>query len=193
MSLALNTVVYNEAPRIADMLAMAAWYCDELVVVDQHSTDGTADIAKDFGATVILDTHYGYCEPSRPVAAQNTNSEYILVLDADEQIAPQFVPRMPKLDCLAARFKVSSYVDGHRIDPVIHTLDPARNGRYHPNPQVRYFKKGTVTFGTGLHTRIEYPFEGIYEPDDEGWILNLKTQAEWEFDDARYRELTREA
>lgn len=191
--IALNAVIYNEASRIVECLSRASAYCDELVVVDQGSTDGSAELAWDFGAKVYQDIHWGYCEPSRPLAAEHTKSDWIICLDADEQVAPQYVGIMKfiPLQWLGARFNVASYVDGVRIDPVIYSRDPARNGRYHPNPQLRFFKRGMVTYGLGLHTRIEpnFPEEQLLTPPDEGWILNIKSQAEWDADDLRYQDL----
>ena len=42
----------NEADRVADCLASLA-FCDEIVLVDSHSTDRTRDIAAGHGARVI--------------------------------------------------------------------------------------------------------------------------------------------
>jgi hypothetical protein len=45
-------LTYNEADRIRIALSHAPEWCDDVVVVDKHSTDGTADIARVMGARV---------------------------------------------------------------------------------------------------------------------------------------------
>lgn len=183
--IALNTVVRNEAPRIIDCLTRASAYCDELVVVDQHSDDGTADLARDFGATVIVDLQFGFCEASRPLAAMNTRSPWIMCLDADEHLAPDRIPALADfMVCYpAVKLPTATYVDGVRSDPWL-------GDHYHPNRQLRFYRRGFATYGMKNHTRIESTLEGTHSASGEPWLLNIKSRAEWEFDDARYRVLS---
>ncbi len=44
--------VKNEAENLARCLPALAW-ADEVFVVDSQSTDGTEDVAAEFGATVV--------------------------------------------------------------------------------------------------------------------------------------------
>lgn len=182
-SIALNTVVYNEVHRIVGLLAHAAGYCDELVVVDQGSNDGTPELAKELGATVIHDHPHGYCEPSRPLAAQNTLADWIMYLDADEVVAPKHLASLLALDGFdVARLCIGTYIDGKRAD---HQHPDGRvHGVYHP----RFFRRGFVTYGTGMHTRIEpVPEARVWEsPGMDPWVLNTKATWEQELDHARY-------
>lgn len=178
MSIALNTVVYNEAQRILGLLTHAAEYCDELVIVDDSSTDATADLARDFGATVIVIPHRGICEPSRAIAAEHTSADWILCLDADEVLA-DFV--VAKLSYIQAAFKGAklprlNLVDG---EPITAKLDA----------QYRLFERGNAIYGQSLHTRIEPRYGPTFTPQTPGWIIHSKSQAEWEADDLHYRSL----
>lgn len=177
-SIALNTVVYNEAHRIVGLLAHAAAFCDELVVVDQSSTDGTGRLAAEFADVVVTDEHHGFCEPSRPLAAEYTESDWIVYLDADEVISPHYLRRLLVLPerFTVARLGIATYVDGVRIRP-------DKDNR-HP----RFFRKGHVRYGLGLHTRIEPDTDGdvFSTPDGEAWVLNTKQRWEWELDRDRY-------
>lgn len=60
-------------------------FCDEVVVVDSGSTDGTATMAEQLGAKVLVRPFDGYRSQKAFAAAQASN-EWILTLDADERI-----------------------------------------------------------------------------------------------------------
>lgn len=97
-TLALNMVVHDEAHRIAATLEHVLPLVDEAVVVDQSSTDGTRDVLASYGVTVLDDVCHGYCEPSRQAALDATASEWVLVLDADEEPSEDFIAELRTLD-----------------------------------------------------------------------------------------------
>lgn len=181
--LALNTVVRNEAHRIIGLLEHAAGYCDELIVVDQQSDDGTPDLARDFGATVVTDKCYGWAEPSRPLAQEHTTADWIIALDADETLAPGRSDELVEFpnQCMVAQLPVAALIDGVRTDPLL------PDGNYHLNRQVRYFRRGLVGFGAYLHSRMipQCSDEFIWALDGL-WILNAKAMWEHELDVERY-------
>lgn len=112
-ALALNMVTYNEAHRITETLLRVLPLVDEAVVVDQSSTDGTAQLARQAGATVLTDRHHGFCEASRQMAMDATTSDWILLLDADERCAPRFVAELRDLDRHAqVRLRIGQKVAG---------------------------------------------------------------------------------
>lgn len=124
-SLALNMVVHNEAHRIARTLGRVLSLVDEAIIVDQSSTDGTAEICHEMGATVIRDVHHGHCEPSRQIALGATQSDWVLVLDADEHCADEFAGGMRGLDAhLQVRVRVGAKIAGEamRIGPPIYRI-----------------------------------------------------------------------
>jgi glycosyltransferase involved in cell wall biosynthesis len=52
-------ISYNEADRI-EACVRSVSFCDEIVLVDSHSTDGTRELAKALGARVIERDWPGY-------------------------------------------------------------------------------------------------------------------------------------
>ncbi len=80
-------ITYNEADRIAACLASLA-FCDEVVVVDSHSTDGSREIAAAAGARVIERDWSGY-RAQKQFAVQAARHDWVLCLDADEVVSPQ--------------------------------------------------------------------------------------------------------
>ena len=51
-ALTLLVLTHNEAPRLARCLESLRAVCDELLVVDSGSTDGTVEVAREHGAEV---------------------------------------------------------------------------------------------------------------------------------------------
>jgi glycosyltransferase involved in cell wall biosynthesis len=51
--LSLTMIVRDEEPTLGRVLAQAATFCDEMVVVDTGSQDHTADVAQEAGARVL--------------------------------------------------------------------------------------------------------------------------------------------
>jgi glycosyltransferase involved in cell wall biosynthesis len=82
----VTVITLNEAEHIGAAIDSAAW-ADEIVVVDCGSTDGTADIARAKGATVLSREWSGYVD-QKNYAAERASHDWIFSLDADERIPP---------------------------------------------------------------------------------------------------------
>src|ERR1700761_1137657 len=75
-------ITYNEGDRIEACLR-SVLFCDEIVVVDSHSTDSTRALASASGARVIERDWPGY-RSQKQFAVDNASNEWVLCLDADE-------------------------------------------------------------------------------------------------------------
>jgi glycosyltransferase involved in cell wall biosynthesis len=80
----------NEAANMAKCLAALANRVERIVVIDSHSTDGTARIACAAGAEVIQFDHAGGYPKKRQWALDTLDikTEWVLLLDADEVAPP---------------------------------------------------------------------------------------------------------
>ncbi|HTT06787.1 MAG TPA: glycosyltransferase family 2 protein [Steroidobacteraceae bacterium] len=78
-------VTYNEADRIAECLRSLS-FCDEIIVVDSHSTDDTREQARRLGARVIERDWPGY-RSQKQFAVDQAKHDWVLCLDADERVS----------------------------------------------------------------------------------------------------------
>lgn len=85
----------NEAANMKYVLENSLPYCDELIVVDGHSTDGTREIAEDFGVRVVLDNKKGKGDAIR-VGAKAATHGIVVFMDADGSHDPSDIPYLTK-------------------------------------------------------------------------------------------------
>ena len=95
--LSLSMIVRNEEARLAACLASVKGLADELVVVDTGSTDGTIAVAEAAGARVERIDWPGDFAPARNRAMDFLSGDWVLVLDADEQLRPEVIPSLKAL------------------------------------------------------------------------------------------------
>jgi glycosyltransferase involved in cell wall biosynthesis len=78
-------ITYNEADRIEACVRSVA-FCDEVIVVDSHSTDGTRELAAGLGARLIERDWPGY-RSQKQFAVDAARNDWVLCLDADERVS----------------------------------------------------------------------------------------------------------
>ncbi len=92
-------ICHNQAHRIARAIDSLAW-CDEIVVVDSGSADATIDICQNHPSKkvrVISEPWRGY-NPQRQFAAEHCRSDWVLMLDADEECSPELRHELQSLN-----------------------------------------------------------------------------------------------
>jgi glycosyltransferase involved in cell wall biosynthesis len=77
-------IAKNEEKKIRDCLESVNWV-DEIILVDDNSTDSTCDIAKKFGAKIIKFKGGGFYR-IRNVGTKEAKGDWILHIDADERV-----------------------------------------------------------------------------------------------------------
>lgn len=81
-------IALNEAGRIGRAIESVRDLCDEVVVIDSGSTDGTQALATSLGARVIAHAWTGY-GPQKRFGEQACANTWRLNLDADEVLTPR--------------------------------------------------------------------------------------------------------
>ncbi len=101
---------FNEASRIASTLKVIQQFVDEVIVIDDASTDNTVNIAKSIGAKVISHKrNKGYIEAIKS-GFKEASGDIVVTFDADGEFPAQEIPRLiqPIIDGDA------DMVQGHR-------------------------------------------------------------------------------
>jgi len=88
---------YNEARRITAVVEGTRKYVDEVIVVDDGSTDATASVAERAGAIVVQhgeNCGAGAATMTGMEAARRSGADIVVTLDADEQHDPNDIPAL---------------------------------------------------------------------------------------------------
>ena len=96
-TLGLSMIVKNEAETLGPCLQSVAGMVSQIVIVDTGSTDNTADIAREFGATVVSVPWENHFAKARNAALQSMQTDWVLVLDADEELDGEARNQIPNL------------------------------------------------------------------------------------------------
>ena len=73
---------YNEAAGLDGLLQNDLSYIDEIIVVDNNSTDATAQVAKNYGCRVIEEKTKGYGAAYK-CGFQHVTNEVVVAMDGD--------------------------------------------------------------------------------------------------------------
>jgi glycosyltransferase involved in cell wall biosynthesis len=87
-------ITRNEASNIGDCLDSLA-FCDERIVVDSDSTDGTLLIAREKGARIATHGWKGF-GPQKNYALSLAHGDWVLSIDADERVTPELAVEIRK-------------------------------------------------------------------------------------------------
>jgi tetratricopeptide (TPR) repeat protein len=96
-TLGLSMIVRNEAGTIRACLESACKSVNQIVIADTGSTDNTCDIAREFGATIISFPWENDFARARNAALKPMTTDWILVLDADEELDRHAGLHLPSL------------------------------------------------------------------------------------------------
>ncbi len=155
-------ISYNRIDVIETCLN-AARICDELIVVDKGSNDGTADIARRIADTVVQAPWSPTVEETRSGAMALASGDWILSLDDDECL------NVPALEFIVA--EVPNPVAPVYFIPIKHYILGRHDPRAYYWPQYRpsLFKRGALEFSARVHKGWrQTTHEAHYVPADAG-------------------------
>jgi glycosyltransferase involved in cell wall biosynthesis len=143
-------IALNEAHQLHYALSTLTPWCDEVIVVDQHSEDDTARIAEESGAIVYQhDRTGGIADPARRFAVSKATGDWVFILDADEMIPPSLATHLRELAESDPQIDVvlvprANLILGRWI----------RHGNNWPSRHARFFRPGSLLMTDRIHRSI---------------------------------------
>jgi len=89
--LSIVILTHNESDLLKDCLESVKTLQAEIIVVDCGSSDNSVEVAKKFGATVYSRLNNPMMNVNKNFAFTKATGEWILNLDADEQLNPELI------------------------------------------------------------------------------------------------------
>ncbi len=117
----------NSEDLIADCIDSVS-FCDEVIVIDDYSTDRTAELAKHLGASVFPYSSESFAK-KRNLGLKKAKGRWILYLDADERVSPELAKAIQavlerKKDIYAAyRLQRKNFYLGNNEWPTMEKLE----------------------------------------------------------------------
>lgn len=116
---------YNEEISIGSIVLLSRFYTNDIIVVDDGSSDKTAEIARQVGAEVIvhkINRGKGRALKTGFAAAINQGADIIVTMDSDGQHNPSDIPKLiePILKGEADMVNGSRYLNGLDINTPIY-------------------------------------------------------------------------
>lgn len=149
MTLSVAIVAHDEEVNIGRTLASVTW-ADEIVMVDSGSKDRTCEIAREYGARVILEPWRGYVA-QKQYAIDLCTKDWVLLLDADEEVSPGLAEE------IRAAIVDPNAANGYKLPRKNLFLGRwMKHGGFYPDPKLRLFRRGQgFVTGHDPHDRCE--------------------------------------
>ncbi len=148
--LSICIVAQNEERNLARLLQSVQSVADEIILVDGGSTDGTSDIATNFGCRVFARTFTNHAD-QKNYAASLASHDWIFLLDADEE---------PSIELK------ESILHWRKNDPEFTVYEMARltwylgawihHSRWYPDWQRRIYHRQKTKFSGAIHSAVRY-------------------------------------
>ena len=164
MRLSLSMIVRDAEDTLGRVLAGAATFCDELVVVDTGSVDGTRELAVQAGAQVLDFPWIDDFAAARQFSLDACTGDWVVWLDADDAITAEVAARI-------AAAKDELFTDDLDLvwAPYLYAFDPASGACTFSLPRERFVRRQAGLRWVGaVHEVIEVPGgRGVLREDFE--------------------------
>ncbi len=163
--LSVVITTWNEEKNLPRVLPSVKRLADEIIVVDTQSTDKTVEIAKKFGCRVFHHQNTGIVEPVRNYSISKARGDWILLMDADEEISSG----------LAAYIKqviTTPGIDYYRL-PRKNIIFGSwiKSEHWWPDYVYRLFRNGYVTWSPAVHSIPQTRGVGGDFPPEEKYAI----------------------
>lgn len=152
ITLSAFLVVRNEEKNL-DRCLKSLDFCDEIIIVDQESTDKTLKIAKKYTNKIYHDKCWGYADPSRVLGEGKCKGKWIFNIDADEEVQDKLKEEILSI------IKNPTH-DAYRIHRDFYYLGKFMRYTGQDDWVLRLHKKGAIKYVPDIHV-CAVPNKGI--------------------------------
>lgn len=157
-SISICMIARNEEDFIAKCLESIKDIADEILVVDNGSTDRTKEIVSKYNAKIIDNNWNDDFSEARNIYLKNASSDWILVLDADEIIERKdlaVIKKLVELDFDAYNLVLYNYSNNDSDMGFVKSEKYSAKG-YLPAPNIRLFRNNKKYYYTGaVHESLD--------------------------------------
>lgn len=139
MNISVVILTFNEALHIERCIGSARRVSDKVYVVDSHSTDGTQEIARRLGATVVEHDYVNQAQQMQwAIDNLGLDTEWVMRMDADEYLTDKLVDEI-----MTVLPELSEDVTGVYLPlDVIFQGKNVKHGRLHAPKIMRIWRRG---------------------------------------------------
>jgi glycosyltransferase involved in cell wall biosynthesis len=166
MKISAVIIAKDEKENVEDCVRSVA-FCDEVLVVDSGSTDGTPDLARGAGARVVVTDWPGYVAQKNRAAGMAAN-DWVLSIDADERVDD-------RLRAAIEAIRAKGEPDVAAYEATRHTFTLGRwidHGGWYPEWRTRLFDRRRCRWG-GIDPHDHVEAEGRVGRISEGEIRHF--------------------
>jgi len=148
--LSICVITLNEAHDLPRLLKSVEGLAEQIVVVDSGSTDATVEIARAAGAHVLTRVWGNYAD-QKNFAASQASEDWILLLDADEEVSSELRESILKWKAAPPEFPVYEMARmAWFLGAWIH------HSRWYPDWQRRLFDRRKAQFSGAIHESLQF-------------------------------------
>jgi len=158
-------VLRNEEIALAECLKDIKDFVQEIIIVDQSSTDGTKKVAEQFTQKIFIRPLSGFTDTDRQFSIDQATCPWVLVLDPDERLDLNLKSNLNRLidsGFEAFWFPRKDFIDGRYYDQGGEDL------------RLRFFKKEAVIWPQIAHESPKLNTRKVGKAND-GFILHARS------------------
>ena len=148
--LSVCIIAQNEEENLPRVLKSVEGVADEVVLVDGGSGDKTQEVARNHGARVQYRAFTNHAD-QKNYAASLASNDWILLLDADEELSKELKSALLEWKTRPAEFAVYEMA---RLTWYLGAW--IRHSRWYPDYQRRLYRRGKTEFSGVIHSALEY-------------------------------------
>ncbi len=145
-------IVKDAEKYIEQCIAAVYPVISEIIIVDTGCTDNTIELIRRFNPKIYHHTWNNNFADARNMSIEHATCDYILVLDADEIIYPEDLPKIADL---------INKTDADGVSIVFHNLtNEANEDAYNTHLGLRIFRNGSFRYEGAIHEQPIFQRDG---------------------------------